>query len=477
MERGRIPTLRGGVAMPRSRDSPDYAPVKADEIEEVDAPFTVNWEAPPDPKLAKKYHETLMARCHTEEVNGEQVRDVLDVAAGYEAINDEDIGKWPLWGTTRDELGKIGGAGALVYFELLYRLPIVFGIMALLNTPNLYLNLYGEDNMYDSELLTRQYKTWSARTTLGSVKEPTEMLDSESGFLSGHAGAMWVRTLLDACSVALFLYFIIGWKQLRKHLTAKADAAACSMADYTVSVRPKNDWPDPFDRSLDDDDRQKKFIEDLRNHMEDLYGPVAVIDGKPAIWLAFSERKVIQLSKVKCDQLVLLEEALSKAAAKDWVDETLNAAVEKVAAEVRVTNREMDDLRVAKVTAVEAFVTFESHLDAEKAIADSDNFGNYKGQTCKLTEVRSSQPASQRAQPQRRRCEKHCRVLFALIKCMATAFVQPPEPESLHWDRLPIQPTEQAIRKYSILTATIVLLFSGFFGVIQAGTCPPIRAH
>ena len=35
--------------MPRSRDSPDYAPVKADEIEEVDAPFTVNWEAPPDP--------------------------------------------------------------------------------------------------------------------------------------------------------------------------------------------------------------------------------------------------------------------------------------------------------------------------------------------------------------------------------------------------------------------------------------------
>jgi hypothetical protein len=303
------------------------------------------------------------------------------------------------------------------------------------------------------------------------------MLDSESGFLSGHAGAMWVRTLLDACSVALFLYFIIGWKQLRKHLTAKADAAACSMADYTVSVRPKNDWPDPFDRSLDDDDRQKKFIEDLRNHMEDLYGPVAVIDGKPAIWLAFSERKVIQLSKVKCDQLVLLEEALSKAAAKDWVDETLNAAVEKVAAEVRVTNREMDDLRVARVTAVEAFVTFESHLDAEKAIADSDNFGNYKGQTCKLTEVRSSQPASQRAQPQRRRCEKHCRVLFALIKWMATAFVQPPEPESLHWDRLPIQPTEQAIRKYSILTATIVLLFSGFFGVIQAGTCPPIRAH
>ena len=38
-----------------SRSSVAVAGIRcSDEIEEVDAPFTVNWEAPPDPKLAKK---------------------------------------------------------------------------------------------------------------------------------------------------------------------------------------------------------------------------------------------------------------------------------------------------------------------------------------------------------------------------------------------------------------------------------------
>ena len=47
--------------------------------------------------------------------------------------------------------------------------------------------------------------------------------------------------------------------------------------------------------------------------MEESYGPVAMIDGKPAIWLAFAEKEVIQLSATKCDQLIDLEEALAKA--------------------------------------------------------------------------------------------------------------------------------------------------------------------
>eukprot|EP01043_Picozoa_sp_COSAG02_P014969 COSAG02_NODE_626_length_19349_cov_11.664468_2_plen_223_part_00 len=180
-------------------------------------------------------------------------RDVLDIKAGYKAIDEKSIHKWPLWSTTHDELGKIGGAGALVYFELLYRLRFVFGIMALLNTPSLFLNLYGEHNMYDSELLTRQYKTWTARTTLGSVYADETILDNDAGLFSGHAGGMWVRTLMDAVCVAFFGKFIIQWRRDRSALSAKADHAACSMADYTVSVRPEADWSTEFDRSVDDD--------------------------------------------------------------------------------------------------------------------------------------------------------------------------------------------------------------------------------
>lgn len=51
--------------------------------------------------------------------------------------------------------------------------------------------------------------------------------------------------------------------------------------------------------------------------------------------------------------------------------------------------------------------------------------------------------------------------------------MQPAEPEALQWDRLPIQPKEQACRKYGILTATVVILLLGFLAVIQAGACVP----
>jgi hypothetical protein len=51
----------------------------------------------------------------------------------------------------------------------------------------------------------------------------------------------------------------------------------------------------------------------------------------------------------------------------------------------------MNRLRVAKTTAVEAFVTFESHEHAEQAIKDSDDFGEYSDQTCVLSTVRRLQ--------------------------------------------------------------------------------------
>ena len=237
----------------------EYAPLKAEErlaasmsveIDEVDASYRVDWENEKDERLAQKYHQTLMARCS---VDGENGRAVLDVRAGYESVKEEDIHKWPLWSTTHDELGTIGGPGALVYFEFLYRLRVVFFILAVLNTPSIYLNLYSEHNLYDSELITRTYKTWTARTTLGSVYEDEDILDADAGPFSGHAGAMWVRTILDAFSVALFAKFVIQWKSERERLAVLADEAACSMGDYTVSVRPQDDWPVEFDRSLDDD--------------------------------------------------------------------------------------------------------------------------------------------------------------------------------------------------------------------------------
>lgn len=192
---------------------------------------------------------------------------------------------------------------------------------------------------------------------------------------------------------------------------------------------------------------------------------------KPAIWLAFDERKVIQLSRTKCDQLLGLEEALAAACAADWQDEKLNETVASAAAAVKQTNVEMNLLRQEEVGAVEAFVTFDYHKDAEAAIEDSDNFGEFEGQNCTLRTVCLLRPLA------RSTCASQDSVLSlpsTSVCCTHTVAVrptQPPEPESLHWESLPIQPVEQACRKYGILTATVMVLVVGFLGVIVAGAC------
>ena len=166
---------------------------------------TVDWVNPPDTVKADAFRKCLMANCtHNAVVNApitpgqraslEQdghVRETLDVAAGYEHVDPESIHPYPLWSTTTEELGIIGGQGVRVYFELLERLPKLFFVIAVLNTPSLYLNLFAKENMYDTGGMTKQYQSLSARSTLGSVYADPDVLSS------GDDTAMFVRSVLD----------------------------------------------------------------------------------------------------------------------------------------------------------------------------------------------------------------------------------------------------------------------------------------
>ena len=395
---------------------------RAASVASIDADKAVDWEREPSEALAAKYRATLMARCT---VDSAGLREPLDIAQGYENVDMSQARKWPIWSTSLEEMGNIGGPGVYVYFQLLSRLPWVFGIMALLNTPNLLLNLYGKDNMYDSPLLTRQYKGWWSRTTLGSVWAHRDELDAEDA-LEQH-GSLFVRTVFDAVSMCFLLWFILDWRRLRTRLAQKADEAICSMSDYTVSVRPAAAWPEEFDRTDEENQKAAEFIHELDAAMEKKFGPVARIDDSPAIWLAYTERSVIRLSRKKSEQLLELEGALALSHKAGWSEESI-AGVREAAAAVQSTNHEINDERAKGARAVEAFVTFEDSDDKEKAV---DSGGcEYNGQVCKLR--------------------------------------TPAEPEALHWDRLPIQPVEQNLRKYTILFATVVILALGFGGVVWA---------
>ena len=141
-----------------------------------------------------------------------------------------------------------------------------------------------------------------------------------------------VAPLLSMC---FLLWFILDWRRTRTRLAQKADEPICSMADYTVSVRPAGAWPEELDRTDEENQKAAEFIHELDAAMEKKFGPVARIDDSPAIWLAYTERSVIQLSRKKSGQLLELEGALALSHKAGWSEESI-AGVREAAAAVSV---------------------------------------------------------------------------------------------------------------------------------------------
>eukprot|EP01043_Picozoa_sp_COSAG02_P002048 COSAG02_NODE_45_length_45811_cov_83.565891_36_plen_911_part_00 len=387
------------------------------------------WAGGPDATKGDTYRKCLMAQSEIDTKS--KKREVLELAGGYETIDPENIEPWPLWDTTLEELGTIGGTGVRLYFRLLSELPYLFLKLAVLNTPSLLANLYGEDNMYDAPDMTKQYKSFGARSTLGSVYADPEALND------GAQIDMFVRVILDGLSLFVLLDFVLKWPGMQAEVVENSDKSSLTMADYTVSVRPTEGWlaldNHQFDRSDEDEKQADRFKEKLKASIEEKMGtPDAVAElpgssGKPAIWLAYDEAKTIQLSKKKVAAMRALEVTLATAHNDEWADKTLKN-VNKAAQTCKTLNLELDQERTNRAKSVEAWVTFKSIAEKEAAIENTKGSMEFHDQACVL--------------------------------CAAS------EPETLFWDRLHIQPPAQKMRSCGILVLTIVVLACGFAGVV-----------
>ena len=380
--------------------------------------------------------------------------DPVDVlGSAWDKLDPREVHPWPLWTTTPEELGKIGGQGVRVYFELLGKLRWLFFWMALLNTPSIYMNLFDPDNMYDTEDMTVQYQTASSRTTLGSVWAQPADLDA------GRNLSLFIRTALDGLSILVLLRFVLSWRGLQQKFAREADESMVTMADYTLSVRPETPWKDlagkRFHRGDDEgasagaDDQEgqlkEKIVSELEEKLREMSsGEDGPTDGQVAsschhggkdVWLAFAERETIRLSKEKTAAMYELENALAKGYEDEWSEDS-REDVRSVAAELKELNRKLADEREKGCEAVEAFVTFEYAKDKEDLIEEAARLAKDKkdlkvhGVKCELREAT--------------------------------------EPEALNWDRLQIQPPEQRWRERAVLLGTVVMLICGFAGVIYA---------
>eukprot|EP01043_Picozoa_sp_COSAG02_P023791 COSAG02_NODE_1280_length_13477_cov_9.042906_10_plen_924_part_00 len=414
------------------RRKPRIKPTKTDKDGQpvADKSESINWWAGgPDAVAGDTYRKCLKAQSEIDQKS--QKREVLELAGGYEKVDPKRIEPWPLWDTTLEELGTIGGTGVRLYFRLLSELPFLFLKLALLNTPTLLVNLYGADNMYDSPDMTKQYKSFGARSTLGSVYADPESLND------GTETDMFVRVILDGLSLVVLLDFVLKWPKIQAEVVERSDLSSLTMADYTVSVRPPTGWlaldNQLFDRTDEDDKQADKFKQKLKASIEEKMGKTGAVaelpdgSGKPAIWLAYDEPKTIQLSKQKVTAMRALEVALAKAHSAKWEKKSIEN-VHKAAEKCKTLNEELNKVRTNRAKSVEAWVTFNLITEKEAAIEIMKGSMEFHGQACILGE--------------------------------------PSEPETLFWDRLHIQPSAQKVRSCGILALTIVVLACGFAGVI-----------
>jgi hypothetical protein len=120
------PTARVGEREDAPLLSGDGAVSSDGHVVMQDKKETVDWVAKPDIAKAYLFRKCLMSTCthNTAPANPDDnlskgqldsltrdghVREPLDVAAGYEHVSADSIHHYPLWSTTVEELGMIGG--------------------------------------------------------------------------------------------------------------------------------------------------------------------------------------------------------------------------------------------------------------------------------------------------------------------------------------------------------------------------------
>eukprot|EP01048_Picozoa_sp_COSAG05_P004147 COSAG05_NODE_214_length_13907_cov_28.992178_6_plen_390_part_00 len=252
------------------------------EVHAREKEVSVDWHGElgdDDAEDARLYAKCQRAAYTTDPSTGKRV--LIDMQGGYTTFRGSEVHSYPTLCTSLEEMTSIGGVGIRVYFELLWRLPCLFFVLALLNTPSLYLNYNccehdeaDRPSMYENRNITRQYRTSYAKTTLGSLAASREELDE------GKVGSLYVRTLLDGLSIVVFFCFVIHWTRARARISEQADLSMASMSDYTIRLRAKKPW----DASKQDTDSFKAELEDFLGK----YGQISTIGGAKTIELAYA---------------------------------------------------------------------------------------------------------------------------------------------------------------------------------------------
>eukprot|EP01051_Picozoa_sp_SAG22_P001640 SAG22_NODE_67_length_22882_cov_25.671553_2_plen_1223_part_00 len=340
---------------------------------------------------------------------------------------------YPIWSTTIDEMGAIGGVGLQLYFGILQGFCMMFGLLGLLSLPSLLVNVLSgleADGPPVDPLVMLTIGT--ANSTL-----PLLSLDGEQ--------CLWLRTLTDALVSVVTIFVIRRLHDMKTAMLEQHDATTVEVGDYSVRLQPKKQFAWTIRR-----DQEQQFKADVLAALEERGMPVhrvtveqagegpATVE-KAAIVLATDSSEELGLKQEKMALLLELEIALRKlklepdAHKREKLVQRMLRPSGGLLTKLSAVTEQIKTLSESETISFPVvYVTFEYATAYEMATNDP-----------KITFAKPLQLPTSFGQP------VTCKIRHA------------PEPEAIKWENIHVPKWEQLLRRALVWGSACFVLFCG----------------
>ena len=219
----------------------------------LDARPVIDWNAKPDPEIARAVAAIQRPRWFAHEEGGTKNAYSMSKAklepSGWPATSLEtvDFGRtdrghghghkshqYAYFSSSPEDMDDIGGIGLRMYFEYVRLAMAVFLVLGLASVASLYADQTGGPKGHGMFFLpaTSRFRSAVAYLTLGNIYADVEQVEA------GTVSQLWVNAGVQA-GITLFLvgcmFRLARWK---KRIELDTDESLISMSDYTVYIRP-----------------------------------------------------------------------------------------------------------------------------------------------------------------------------------------------------------------------------------------------
>jgi hypothetical protein len=376
-------------------------------VDEQDEKGVIDWLSEPSLAIAQDFRQlhrpAFMVSETSHRMPASRSLCKLDAAGRWPTTSGvQPYSVWAVGTTGSADLAAIGGVGMRQYYLVLKALSLLCLTFWVISLPALA--VYSNSDLYEHPSAQRFQAALGVRLTLGNLQ--TSDADADAG----RAGALWVASITNAVVCLGGSFFALWCGKYMGAVARDCDAHTVTMADYSVQITPvgRGAWTKfRVGSGATKEQQAAQLTDEVCKALAERLGQsqqqkdsaatssggggggsggggqqlIAVIGGRPAVWIAWNEAVLIELWRQKSRLLFDLEAALrTRSQTQDDTD------VERVLTKIEAGNAEIQQLvDGGKWLPVCLFATFESDDMYTKCLSGRKPELIVGGQRCRIT--------------------------------------------------------------------------------------------